>query len=114
MLPAEHRTWVVNEHAKYARKLMRSLNRIKTVAAAQDQAAGAGGTAESVPESAGNNRAGKKNSHAGKGAVSTVPQLTAAETRLAERLTAAFGAEASLDEVRADTAALLNLMHSSM
>ena len=94
LLPAEHRAWVVNEHAKCARKLIRSLKRIKAVAAPN-------ANADSFRPK------GRK----GTESTATVPTLTEAETRLAERLTARFGADATLDDVRSDETALVGLMH---
>jgi adenylosuccinate lyase len=78
---------VLGEHAKYARRLIRSLKRIRDV-----------GSHVVATQS--------------KGQKSTVPALDHEEHELAEKLTSTFGMEATLDEIKINPTALFSCLHS--
>lgn len=96
-LPAEHRAWVANEHAKYARKLIRSLKRLQA------------SEGSSVDGGVGDIKTGRGSKRPA--GVSTVPQLTPGEVWLAEQLRARFGSDATLEHIRGDEDTLMEILH---
>jgi hypothetical protein len=78
---------VLGQHAIYARRLIRSLKRIRDV-----------GSHVVATQS--------------NGQKSTVPELDHEEHELAERLTSTFGVEATLDDIKIKPTALFSCLHS--
>ena len=96
-IDAEHEAWLATEHAKFARKLIRTLKHV--------EAAGGGSQEQEVPAaSVGGKRGNKNKRKPGHG-------MSEWERTLGDTLRARFGDECSLDDLKAQPEALLGCLH---